>query len=284
MTYFWHIIALIGIQLPSVLGYNVVFGRGKIFHFGPVGVSAITAYATFITLGATQNYVIAVIAGFTAAMLSSLIFAWATLRLDPDALGILTIAMHLAVVTVILNWTDLTRGALGIPGIPRMPLLESVPAFAIASACIAAVWTLILYRILRGSYGRALGALAEHDWHARSIGINRTRTMIIAFLLSGMGAACSNMLYPQYLHLLHPSDYQFPAFIFMIMCVVAGKPGSIPGVTIATILLMILKELLRFLPLSPDLIGPLRLMLFGIILLAAVALRRNKLFPAQRTV
>lgn len=68
------------------------------------------------------------------------------------------------------------------------------------------------------------------------------------------------------------------------MIVVAGKPGSVLGVTLSTILLVLLRESLRFLPLDPTMIGPVRLLLFGLILFAAVWVRRDSLFPQQRTV
>ena len=127
-------------------------------------------------------------------------------------------------------------------------------------------------------------ALAEHDWHARALGISRARTHTTAFLIAGLAAASANVFYPQYLHLLHPSDYTFPFLIFFVMAVVAGKPGSVFGVTLSTILLTLLKEAIRFLPLPISMIGPMRLLLFGLILFAAVWWRRDALFPGQRTV
>jgi ABC-type branched-subunit amino acid transport system permease subunit len=56
------------------------------------------------------------------------------------------------------------------------------------------------------------------------------------------------------------------------------------GVLSSTILLVLLKEGLRFVPLPIAVLGPLRLILFGIILLTAVYVRRDTLFPVQRTV
>ncbi|PIR52818.1 hypothetical protein COU76_04710 [Candidatus Peregrinibacteria bacterium CG10_big_fil_rev_8_21_14_0_10_49_10] len=68
------------------------------------------------------------------------------------------------------------------------------------------------------------------------------------------------------------------------MVIVAGKPGSVPGVTLASILLISLKEALRFVPLSPAVLGPVRLILFGLILFGAVWWRRDTLFPQEREI
>ncbi len=282
--FLWHLLSLVSMTLPGALGYNLLFGKGKIFHFGPVAASLASAYATFLVLGATGSYALAVLTGACAALAASLFFAWLALRLEPDGLGVLSIAAHLALLTVVLTWSSLTRGALGIPQIPRMPLLGAPAAFALAALMIALLRGFFLWLLHRGAFGRALAALAEHPWHAAALGISRRRIHTIAFLIAGLGAAIGGVLFPQYLHLLHPSDYGFSALVFLVMVVVAGGPGSVPGVVLSTFLLLLLKESLRFVPMPIAILGPLRLILFGLILFGAVWLRRDALFPQKRTV
>ncbi len=284
MNYALHIIIMACITTPVVLGLNLVLGRGKILHFGSVGVSVFAAYATFLTLQATQNYILASLAGLLAALLISALFAWLALRLDGDAFGILSIAMHLSIIAVVLNWTALTRGTLGLPRIPRMPGLETLPMFTVAMLLVAGLYAYAMVRIDRGKLGRSLAALAENRFHAESLGINRVSVTFKAFLIAGIGAFLSNLFFPQYIGLLHPNDYLFQVLVFDIMCVVAGGPGSVLGVTLATFLLTILQECIRFLPLPFSVVGPLRLLMFGIILLVAVYVRRETVFPKPRTI
>jgi len=284
MTYTLHIIITIAMAIPSILGYNFVFGRGKILHFGPVAVSIIISYGIFLTERATESYSLGIIVGILLALIVSVFFAWLALRLDSDALGILTIACHIGAIAIVLNWTSLTRGALGIAQIQRMPGLESMPAFALGTLLFAVLWIFFLWHLDHSKIGRSLTALAENRFHAESLGISRSWTYFLAFLIAGIGSFLSNIFFPQYIGLLHPNDYGFPSLVFIIMCVIAGKPGSVFGVTIAVILLTILKEGLRFLPLSAELVGPLRLVFFGLILLIAVYVRRNDLFPKPRTI
>ncbi len=284
MNFFWHILAVIGFTLPHALGYNVVFGRGKIFHFGPVGVSLATAYAVVLTQAATGSLLCGIAAGAAMATALSFFFSWLATRLDPDGLGVLTIAAHLMILTIVLNWQDVTRGALGIPGIGRPAFMQSLPAFALVALSISAVWAWFLWRLDRGPFGRRLAALSEHRWHAEALGVDRWRVQTSAFLLAGCGALLSAVLFPQYLGLLHPNDYRFDGFIFFATAVIAGGPGSVRGVTLSTVLLVVLKESMRLLPLPLMLIGPLRLAIFGIILFVAVAARRDTLFPPVRRV
>jgi branched-chain amino acid transport system permease protein len=284
MDFYLHILISIAHWLPTALGYNLVFGKGKILHFGPMGVSVAVAYAMFLTLMSTNGYFLALLAGTLMAVSLSLFFAWLSLRLEPDGMGVMSIAVHLSLLAVVLNWSSVTRGALGIPRISRMPFLESMPMITIVTCIVAGLFLVFYLWLDRSSFGRQLAALAEHDWHARSLGIRKSLIHALAFLILGMSHVSGVFFSVPYLHLLHPNDFQFPSLIFIVMIVVAGKPGSVWGVTISTALLVILKEGLRFVPLAPSLLGPVRLILFGVILLLAVWWRRDTLFPKARTV
>ena len=94
----------------------------------------------------------------------------------------------------------------------------------------------------------------------------------------------TNVQYHQYIYLVHPSDFGYPAFIFFVTVVVAGGPGSVRGCMLSLVLISLLREGMRFLPLSANILGPVRLILFGVILFVAVWVRRDTLFPKQRTV
>jgi ABC-type branched-subunit amino acid transport system permease subunit len=262
----------------------LIFGRGKILHFGPIGVSLTTAYVIGITLIHTNNFLLAFAVGLLAAITISTLFFWLSLRLDSDSFGVMSIAVHLSLLAVILNWNSVTRGALGIPKIPRLPFLHDVGDFAVISVIISIVSIIVMHKINQSSFGRKMGAISEHEWYAAALGIEKPKTHWLAFLI---GAACitlSNFISPQYFTLLHPNDYQFSALVFVVTLVVAGNPGSTLGVTLSTILLILLKEGLRFIPMDPSILGPVRLLLFGCILFIAVWWRKDTLFPQSRRI
>src|SRR3989344_219037 len=270
MNFFWHIVIVIAVSLPNI-----------------------AAYGTFITLMNTESYLLGMLVGRTAALALSMIFAWCSLRLEQDGFGVISLAMHLGLLVVVLNFQSLTRGALGIPRVPRLPILgmmeqgvalSSMEAFVLLSVLLSVGWIAVVWWIDRGPIGRKLKALSEfHQW-AGALGVNRTRVHIIVFALGAVGALLTNVLFHQYLGLVHPNDFSFTAFIFFVTVVVAGGPGSVFGAILACILLVLLREGLRFVPLPADILGPLRLMFFGLILFTAVWWRRDTLFPKQRMV
>jgi branched-chain amino acid transport system permease protein len=285
MNFLLHIIIMACLFLFPVLGYNVVFGKGKILFFGQEGLSLVVVYTLWIiVMQFGMSYFTGALLAIVALIVTALLFAWLALRLDEDAFGVMSIAMHLVILAIILNWQSVTRGALGIPAIPRTPLPTSIEGFVLLMILVAAAWIAFIWWMDRGSFGRSLNALSEHKWHAQSLGISRPKIYCIAFLIAGMGSFISSTFFPPYQHLLTHTDYNFPAMIFFVMIVVAGKPGSVKGCAAAAFLIVFLKEGLRFLPLPVGYTGPTELILFGLILFGAVWWRRDVLFPRQRTV
>ncbi|OGJ56455.1 hypothetical protein A3D88_03705 [Candidatus Peribacteria bacterium RIFCSPHIGHO2_02_FULL_52_16] len=284
MTFLLHVIAITAMSAPHILGYNLILGKGKILHFGPLGTSIIASYVTFLVTMTFSNYFLGLLAGLVAVVAVSSLFAWISFRMEPDGFGVMSIAMHLSFLAVVLNWHSVTRGALGIPRVPRFPFLETPADFALFAVVIVVLWIAFLWVLDRGSYGRKLAALSEQEWQAKSLGIDRRTVHWVAFVVVGLGALLTNIQFHQYIFLVHPNDFNFAYLIFMIMVVVAGKPGSIFGCVLSLILLSFLREGIRFLPLDADVLGPLRLIIFGVILLGVVYWRRDVLFPKPRSI
>ena len=263
----------------------MIFGKGKILHFGMVAHELIVCYSIWVlVMQFGISLPLAILFALTASVITGLGFAWLSLRLEEDAFGVMSIALHLMVLSVVLNWQSVTRGALGIPRIPRAPFPETLEGYALMVISLMIVWLLILWRIDRGSFGRKLTALSEHGWHAASLGVQRVWVHSIAFVLAGIGIVIGYTLFPPYLYLVTPTDFHFPTMIFYVMVVVAGGPGKIWGVAIATFAIVFLREGVRFIDLPHDMVGPVRLILFGLILFISVYLRRDKVFPKARTI
>jgi branched-chain amino acid transport system permease protein len=285
MYFLIHFVALVCILLPTIVGYNLVFGRGKVFHFGQIGLQLLAAYPMWILIARFDAHpILGFLSGIIGAFLAALFLAWLSFRLEPDGLGVMSIAVHLAVLNVVLNWQSVTRGALGIPMIPRLFFTYSNEVFTLVALAIALSWTVFVWWLDRSSFGRALSALAEHNWHAESLGVERKRIHTIAFMVASGGALLTSLMLPSYLYLLSPSDFMFPSMIFIVMCIVAGGPGNVWGGVLATFTLIALREGLRLLPMAPAVLGPVRLLLFGLILFGAVWWRRDVLFPKQRKI
>src|SRR3989344_4427114 len=105
MSFFIHIVILACLTLIPALGYNMVFGKGKILHFGQEGIALIATYSLWALIVVKGfSYPSALAASVAATVLIALLFAWLSLRLEPDGFGVLSIAVHLMVLAIVLNW------------------------------------------------------------------------------------------------------------------------------------------------------------------------------------
>lgn len=285
MLFWLYILTLACINVFMTLSWNLVFGKGKILHFGHQAHSLFTAYAIWVSVVQYDvPMIVGMIAGLTLSLALGALMSWLSVRLEEDAFGVMSIAVHLILFAVILNWQSVTRGALGIPGIPRPELMrQSLPFFMVTALCMA-VWVFAVRRFDKSKYGRALEALSESEWHAEALGISQMRTRQMAFALSSTGAFLAALIYPPFLLLLTPNDYGFPSMIFYVIIILAGGPGKLWGVFGATFAVIFLKEAIRFIGLPADMIGPVRLILFGLIMFVFVCIRKDSLFPHQRRI
>ena len=129
-----------------------------------------------------------------------------------------------------------------------------------------------------------MGALAEFERAAASLGKNTRRTRNIAFCVSSAFAGLAGSFFAYYLNYIDPSSFGLGEMVFILTIVIVGSPGSFWGVIGATAFLVLLPEPLRFLDISPAYLGPMRQLLHALILFAVVWWKRDKLFPQRRTV
>jgi branched-chain amino acid transport system permease protein len=101
------------------------------------------------------------------------------------------------------NWMTLTRGPLGIPGIPGIRLfgtaIESKWAFLLLTVCFVALIFLFLKLLTDSSFGRTLRALSEDGIFSQSLGKNVYLSKVIAFTISAMFAAIPGVFYAHYI-------------------------------------------------------------------------------------
>ena len=94
---------------------------------------------------------------------------------------------------MILNWESVTRGPIGVSGIPPLSLFgfeldtdRSVYWFTLA---VMVVLALLQFRLLGSHLGRVLRAVRDDDVAARSYGIGLNRYKALAFAVGGFPPA-----------------------------------------------------------------------------------------------
>lgn len=289
MDYLIHLGILICIYIILAQSFNLSFGVGRLFNLAHISVYAIGAYTTaLLATEAGTGFLACIFTSMLLAGLFALLIGGIALKLTQDYFAIGTLAFSSVVTALLVNWKSLTRGVLGIPGIPH-PVLNGFEFaenrdFLKLMIVLVIISQSILWVLFRGSYSRSLRAQAESEHAALSLGRNTRRVRTWSFFIASCFAGMAGAMYAYYMSYIDPSSFSLAEMIFVLTIVVVGKPGSFWGVIFSSTFLVLLPESLRFVELSPSILGPMRQMLYALILFSVVYWNRARLFPLERTI
>lgn len=287
--YVSHLAILVGISLILAQGLNITFGLGRLFNLAHVASFAVGAYTTaLLSVEVGSGFFWCILTSMLLSGLLAVLLGGIALRLTQDYFAIGTLAFSSVVASLLINWKSLTRGVLGIPGIPRPEIFGidyyNNNNFLILVWVFAILTHAIFYTLHRGSFGRALRAQAEYNDAARALGRDTGLVRNMSFLVSSATAGLAGSFFAYYLNYIDPSSFSLSEMVFVLTIVVVGRPGSLWGVSLATVFLVLLPEPLRFIEINSAYLGPARQLLQAAILFAVVYVNRRSLFPPQREV
>src|SRR2546425_986530 len=185
--------------------------------------------------------------------LASGLAGWAIGRLALKLRGayfvLVTISFAGVISLVSINWMDLTNGPLGLPGVPPPALgpwtLRTKNAYWYLVLAGAALTYLVCHRLVTSRIGRALVALRENEPLAESVGIDGTRYLVLAAVVSAAMAGLAGSLYAHYTRFVSPEVFLFSYTVTMVIMVIAGGQGTLAGPVVGALLFTVLPEALR---------------------------------------
>jgi ABC-type branched-subunit amino acid transport system permease subunit len=247
---------------------NLVYGYTGLLSFAQIAFWGIGGYAaalTVVELGGTFWQGLLVAACVNGAL--ALGVGYPALRLNRHAFVIVTLSFALLASLVARDWTALTRGPLGIPGLPAPSLfgvaLRGTAGFYYLALAYAVLALGLLYALASSHIGVTLRAIKQDEVLARSQGISGLGYKLLAFTIGAMLTAVAGGIYVFHLTIVDPLILDFYYMQTFLIMVIIGGAGSFWGVVIAGVLMSALPELLRF---SDD----LRMVLYGAILVVAM--------------
>jgi branched-chain amino acid transport system permease protein len=234
------------------LGLNVVIGFAGLLDLGYAAFFAIGAYTVaFLTSSDSPfqfvdtnpvNFWVAMVAAAVVAAIFGVLLGAPTLRLRGDYLAIVTLGFGEIVPLVIRNTPDVTKGVQGMKpiGFPELPGLK----FGIATEpwyyLVLGILLLSIFltaRLRSARIGRAWMAIREDEVAAASMGINPVTTKLFAFSLGASFSGFAGSVWASYLQVISPEQFDFSVSIFVLLMIVLGGMGNIPGVIVGGLIL-----------------------------------------------
>ena len=251
LSYLLFIATIGGVYGLLALSLNLIWGGVGMVNLGLAGFFAVGAYASALltTVGhgpIAAGWLIALAAGGVAGLVVTL----STTRLRQDYLAIVTLGFAEAVRLVAANEIWLTRGTDGISGIPGPWKRALGPDFNAVYFVIVLVALLIVFlvmrRIDRSPYGRALRAIREDAQVAQVAGKPVLRFKTEAFVLSAAIAGLAGALYGHFTSYIAPDMFLPLITVYIFLAVASGGTGRPLGALVGAYMVMALLESSRF--------------------------------------
>ncbi len=282
------------IYVILALGLNIVVGQGGLLNLGYAAFFAVGAYTygllwkyagpAFAAAGIEPGWLfwIALPSAGVLAVICGILLSLPVLRLRGDYLAIITLAFGEILRMVLQNSGDLTGGAAGISLIPRPWFFNSrLPPKPAATyiyyiVVVLVLLTVFIVRRLEDSrVGRALEAMREDEIACEAMGINLVRNKLATFALGAFWAGIAGVVLASQTTYINPDSFTLWESIMVLMAVVIGGTGSIPGAILGAMLLKLLPEYFR--PLAQY-----RMLIYGIAMIVIIIFKPDGLIPRNR--
>jgi len=134
---------------------------------------------------------------------------------------------------------------------------------------------LVVNRLQDSRIGRAWIALREDELACEAMGVDKTMAKLTAFALGATWAGMAGVVLAAKTTFINPASFTFLESAMILSIVVLGGMGSIPGVILGALLLMLLPEYLRV-------FQDYRMLLFGATMVLMMVFRPQGMVPAIR--
>lgn len=317
---YMEVATMVGIYVTMALGLNIVVGLAGLLDLGFVAFFAVGAYSYSIfatsqasnfmpfgdyPLGGESFWLFLIIGGLVAAIVGVLI-GIPVLRVKGDYLAIVTLGFG-EIIRILFNNADrpvnITGGAMGIASVtpPKIFGFEFLfpNQFYFVTLVILLFTLFTVIRLERSKIGRSWKAVRENEIAAQAMGIPLVKTKLMAFAIGASFSGMMGVVFAAKQAFIDPTSFTLMESFTILVMVVLGGMGSVPGVilgaAVVTILnLQVLTELtnwvnqlsLNGIVTIPDALSPAKMQkfIFGALLIIFALYRPKGLIPAKNKI
>lgn len=262
------------------LGLNIVVGYAGLLDLGYAAFFAVGAYTTgILTSQFGVNFWLTIPVAVFCSMIAGVIIGGPTLRLRSDYLAIVTLGFG-EIVRIIARNLEITGGASGLHSIARPSFfgveLNQIFHFYYVFLILAILAAFVSYRLQYSRLGRSWQYVREDEDAAEAMGIGRVSVKLYAYVIGAMFGGLAGSFFAVKMTAISPETFTFSQSVLILLGVVLGGMGKIPGVMIGAFALVLFPEVFRDL-------GSIRLLVFAIVMLVIMLYRPQGIWPAGKS-
>lgn len=256
------------------LGLNIVVGVAGLLDLGYVAFYAVGAYCyALLHLHFGVGFWTALPLGAVIAAAMGILLGFPVLRLRGDYLAIVTLGFGEIIRLILENWNEFSKGPSGISNIARpgffgieMSLDFAITYLYFLMIALVLFTIFVVNRLQNSRIGRAWFALREDEIACQAMGIDKTKTKLTAFALGASWAGMVGVIFAAKTTFVNPASFTFLESAIILCIVVLGGMGSIIGVILGALILILLPEYLRA-------FSDYRMLVFGAVLVIMMVFR-----------
>ena len=262
------------------LGLNIVVGFAGLLDLGYAAFFAVGAYTTgILTSHYGWNFWLTIPAAVAFSILAGVIIGGPTLRLRSDYLAIVTLGFGEITRIAARNLKEISGGPSGLIGISRPSLfgleLNQIQHYYYAFFILVLLAIFVSYRLQHSRLGRAWQYVREDEDAAEAMGIDRVAIKLYAYVIGAVFGGVAGCFFAAKMTAISPDSFQFMQSATILMAVVLGGMGKIPGMVVGAMALVLFPEVFRE-------IGSMRMLVFGLLLIVMMIFRPQGIWPERR--
>ena len=292
--YALHVLVVTGIFVIAAMSLNLLLGYAGQLSLGHVAFFGIGAYASALAslgfrvslpfdrvLSAGPSAVwLAMLAGIFCAGLCGWFIGRLAFRVRGAYFVIVSISFAEVVRLIALNWLELTQGPMALNNIPPLALGGLVfwkkPENYWLVLAVAIVSYVLVRRLVNSRLGRAMVALRENEPLAGSVGIDVTRYLVLATIVSAAMAGAAGALYAHYVRIVDPDVFLFIYTVTMVIMVITGGKGTLAGPVVGGMIFGLLPDGVRAMGFKPE----VQWIVYGVLMVLVVYFLPQGIVPA----
>lgn len=262
---------LAGIYVILAASLNITNGYTGLFSFGHAAFYGIGAYtAAILATRLGWGFALTLPAAAVVAALFGAALALITLRLSGIFLALVTIGFQEITFLVTLNWIALTRGPMGIPGVPPPALggyeLRGNTGYYYLILALDVLTLFVVARVVTSRVGRAFVAIREDELAAQASGLPTFRLKVLAFVIATFFAGLAGAFFAHHARFVSADSFRLDETFVILTMLIVGGLGSFLGPIVGAVALVILPEVSRVL-------AEYRGVVYGLVLIAVILFR-----------
>lgn len=268
---FSNMIIPISVYIVLAVSLNLVVGLLGELSLGHAGFMSVGLFSGCLlsialvdVLPMAVRLPLSMVIGGLVAALFGLAVGLPALRLKGDYLAIVTLACGEIIKNIITN-LNITGGALGLD---TSSIYAGAKDLLPYGAVLVLLTVAMMLNLKRSKYGRAIMAIRDNRIAAESVGLNVTWYKLAVFVIAAFFAGCAGVLYGHSLANIKAAAFDYNMSIEILVIVVLGGMGSVPGSVISAIVLTVLPEALRE-------VADYRMLVYAIVLILVMQATNN---------